>query len=718
MNPSESSTSYLAEYPLIEWLRRHEGQQAPNDPKGLLTHPAVGSLSLRHITSSSPETVGGGGSKSGLSSRMSIFSIEQEVLLLRVSGTLREPDAQGLLQLFQTSTSFTNQQRPSVILDLTEVTSVAYQARKRLILALHVLRNRSRKVYMIGSPTVQALMEMQDKMYPLSTSMVHRAASLLHAMELALRPDPDLPSPFKSSAENPSEMNVTPQDSQSATNIPPRQPTGQNTQLEQLEQLRSVLNSAPDPIYSLDLEGHFIDTNHAGKAFFRDYLQKPFWIGQELLSAWPLFTQQEWSEVLAGLGRGEAWQGRVSIPYQEEEQCFWLSFSAVTRGQGGKVTGISLFLRDITEESKAQEEAKYQRELLDSISYSIQEGLFRSSPQRGIMFVNQAFVEMFGYDDIEEVIRLDPYELYVNVSRRDDFVRIVQQANSFFNEEVQFKRKDGSTFWGLISSVRKVDKNGMVYHDGAIRNVTQIREAQQRIKEKHDELMKVNRELDSFVYSVSHDLRAPLVSLLGLINITKMEASDDNKMRYLGLMEKSIARLDHFIQDIITYSRNSRMELQSVPVNLKALVNEAVESLRFAQDGHLEIRNLVPASLILRSDLQRLKPIINNLLSNAIRYRDMNKAVQWVDISAAATDEGVELSFRDNGIGIALEHQEKVFEMFYRATTKSQGSGIGLYIVRETVLKLQGKIHLETTEGLGSSFILTLPHDPEKLEKK
>ena len=263
----------------------------------------------------------------------------------------------------------------------------------------------------------------------------------------------------------------------------------------------------------------------------------------------------------------------------------------------------------------------------------------------------------------------------------------------------------------------------MVYHDGAIRDVTPLRETQHRLKEKNqeltttnEELHKVNKELDAFVYRVSHDLRAPLVSMLGLISISRLEENPEKRQRYLELMEKSIKRLDDFILDIMNYSRNTRTDIRSDEVSLASMIDHLVEDLRYSQQGNIAITTEVPSDLKIRTDSQRLQPILNNLLSNSIRYMDPKKEEQLVRISARQHQQGVLITVEDNGIGIEEEHQQKIFKMFYRASRHSEGSGIGLYIVQETVDKLHGTIELESEAGRGTTFRIHLPDSPEKLE--
>jgi signal transduction histidine kinase len=231
-----------------------------------------------------------------------------------------------------------------------------------------------------------------------------------------------------------------------------------------------------------------------------------------------------------------------------------------------------------------------------------------------------------------------------------------------------------------------------------------------QLVERNEQLKKTNTELDRFVYSTSHDLRAPLTSLMGLINITT-ECNDPQEFRrYLGMMKDRVHSLDKFIKDITDYSRNNRLEISHEKVKLVALAEEVWESLKFSPEAkritfHIDISD----EIIVDSDKNRLKVIISNLVSNAIRYHDERKEQQYIRLHAELRDRVFYLKVEDNGQGIAEEYHSRIFDMFYRANEQSKGSGLGLYIVKEALMKLSGTIDLISAPGIGSTFIVKLP---------
>lgn len=233
------------------------------------------------------------------------------------------------------------------------------------------------------------------------------------------------------------------------------------------------------------------------------------------------------------------------------------------------------------------------------------------------------------------------------------------------------------------------------------------------LRKQNEELVKINHELDSFVYSVSHDLRSPLASILGLINVAKLDLkkNQDTVDEYLKMIERSVLKLDTTLREILDYSRNSRGDLIIAEIDLQQLIGNVLSQLEDIP-GFQEVKkqiNVVGHTSLL-SDAYRLSVILSNLISNAVKYRDPHKASQFVDIHATITPVQMIMVVRDNGIGIQQEYVSKVFNMFYRATDRSQGSGLGLYIVKEMVDKLKGTIMITSEAGKETLVSLTIPN--------
>ena len=234
------------------------------------------------------------------------------------------------------------------------------------------------------------------------------------------------------------------------------------------------------------------------------------------------------------------------------------------------------------------------------------------------------------------------------------------------------------------------------------------KEAEAKLQRTNQELSKRNTELDNFVYSVSHDLRAPIASVLGLINLAKKDKDLAMKDTYLEMINNSALQQDHFIKEILDQSRNSRLDVKREEILFEPIIDETFSHLSFATPGKavekiISIQQTKP----FYCDRWRLKVILNNIISNAIRYRNGRDPV--IKVSVDVTEQGAQVCIEDNGKGIAKEHIKNVCRMFYRATDDGAGSGLGLYIVKEAVDKLNGSIKIESEEGNGTTVHLMIP---------
>jgi len=235
----------------------------------------------------------------------------------------------------------------------------------------------------------------------------------------------------------------------------------------------------------------------------------------------------------------------------------------------------------------------------------------------------------------------------------------------------------------------------------------EIRAAELSLSNK--ELLKTNTELDRFVYSVSHDLRAPLTSILGLISFIEEDSREQDTLKQIKMIRASIHRLDGFIKNILNYSRNNRTGLEMEKISIKKSINEIVDSVRNIKETkgisfEIDIDERKP----FYSDGQRLNTILENLISNAIKHHSEEISGRYIKVTGSTDNEELKLSISDNGIGIEAEYHEKIFGMFYRLSGKTPGSGFGLYIVKEAVEKLYGTIEVQSEKGVGTTFIITL----------
>jgi len=294
--------------------------------------------------------------------------------------------------------------------------------------------------------------------------------------------------------------------------------------------------------------------------------------------------------------------------------------------------------------------------------------------------------------------------------RVSDLLHESVELGKAFQYEVRLKNSKTGYRWFMDSGSVGFNEGKPEVVIGSIIDITERKNVEQELRIKNEELLKANKELDQFVYSASHDMRAPLSSLLGLIEVANLSNDPDEYPKYFDLMTRQINAMEGFIREVTDYSRNVRVDLEFREIYLRHLVDTCVDSVRIlAQNENIDVQVDIHPELMILSDPTRLRVVINNLLVNAIKYHASWKDDRYVKISATVENDQCHIYVKDNGMGIEPIYQEKIFDMFFRASTRSEGSGLGLYIVKETVDRIQGTIECISTLNEGSDFKIHIP---------
>lgn len=242
-------------------------------------------------------------------------------------------------------------------------------------------------------------------------------------------------------------------------------------------------------------------------------------------------------------------------------------------------------------------------------------------------------------------------------------------------------------------------------------DITVLKKSEVRLLIQNAELEKVNHELDQFVYSASHNLRAPLLSIKGLLSLIELnETEAAARKRFIGEIYTSIDRLDGTIKDIIDYSKNARLDLIPEQTDIEQFIRTAYNDLRFLEETSVELEVNAVTDYDFYTDTRRFKSIVHNIISNSVKYSDPAKGGSWLKVNIQVDAESCRMEFIDNGRGISEENQGRVFEMFYRGTADRTGSGLGLYIAKEMTERIGGRIELQSSFGKGTQIQITLPN--------
>jgi signal transduction histidine kinase len=197
----------------------------------------------------------------------------------------------------------------------------------------------------------------------------------------------------------------------------------------------------------------------------------------------------------------------------------------------------------------------------------------------------------------------------------------------------------------------------------------------------------------------------------------KLETDQSRFESYIDMQEKSVKKLDRFIRDIINLSRNSRLGVAIEQIKFRSLVQSLFENHKYTENAAQIVKTVhIKGKAPFYSDLQRVSVILSNLISNSVKYANYSKDQSELDVHITLNEECAIIEVTDNGVGIAPEHIGKIFKMFFRASHDDSGSGLGLYIVKDTVEKLSGKISVRSELRKGTTFTVVLPNFKERFD--
>lgn len=330
---------------------------------------------------------------------------------------------------------------------------------------------------------------------------------------------------------------------------------------------------------------------------------------------------------------------------------------------------------------------------------------------------NKVLVDLYGVTE-EEMKRnfigfwntcLHPDDREVVTRNMELFIK---SDRPFLEEEYRIiNRKTTEVLYLKCLTVAERDKLGVLNRlIGSAINVSKERKLQEKLRTNNAELKKANAELDNFVYSVSHDLRSPLLSVKGLLTLILQNPTiDEDSQSYLKMADKSINRLDDTISEILEYSRNARLETIKEYFSLQSLIEQIFDDLQFSVDDHFQFRSKIYGTDQILSDKFRLATVLRNLIGNAVKYRRLDIPRPFVNCEMFHEKDRLLCVVSDNGEGISEKDRSRVFDMFYRGNTNTVGTGLGLYICREVIHKMGGELHMESVEGSGTTFTFSIP---------
>ncbi len=463
---------------------------------------------------------------------------------------------------------------------------------------------------------------------------------------------------------------------------------------------KALLEQASDGIYLSDEHGNIIDANSKACEMF-GYTKEEF-LRKNILN----LTSPELSKAtvarVTDKNRQNLMIERTFI--KSDGMPFTVEISARLLENGGH----QAILRDITERKKIEQILRENERKFRALIENSSDMIVILDADYYVRYVSPSALKILNYTEREVLGKptLNNIHKEDQVKYREflDNLRDNPGTNYYLNDIRARRSKQEYRYVELVgvNLLRDNVINGIIinFHDVTERKNTEI------------QLLNTNFELDSFVYRASHDMKAPLRSVMGLINLTLKESNQNpNLLQYLNMMEVSITKLDNFLKDLTSFVRNSRLEINPEEINFEEVINESLNSLKFIENAHnIAIVKNLDLKFKFFSDPGRISTIINNLLSNSFKYHKNIVNESYIKIEVITGPENATIVIEDNGNGIDHKYQSKIFEMFYRASEKSYGSGLGLYIVKIAVTKLEGNIDLVSEPGEKSIFTVTLPN--------
>ncbi len=408
------------------------------------------------------------------------------------------------------------------------------------------------------------------------------------------------------------------------------------------------------------------------------------------------------------------------INYNKSGQPYYnqLEITPVFNEQNKLVNFISI-QRDITEEMRIKQEILKINSRFELIAKKSNIGIWEWDPINKTVVWNDVLYDIYGATQPEvDSILLDFWKSSIHP---DDRQRIVSESNhlvenlekQLLEHEFRIIRRNDQAIRELKSvSLVERDKDGIMLRlIGTAIDVTEIKQYERAILAKNTELKKINSELDNFVYSVSHDLRSPLLSIKGILSLVFSSSQiDEMTENYLKLAEKSVIRLDETIQEILEYSRNARLEVTFENFDIAVIIETIFEDLKFSTSDNFKFDYSVSGKTMIHSDKSRIEILLKNLIGNAVKYqrKDIENPFVLVEFNQNKNEE-IQFSISDNGEGIPEKHLANIFDMFYRASSSGQGTGLGLYICKEIATKLNATIEIQSQQNEGTTVQLSIP---------
>lgn len=332
--------------------------------------------------------------------------------------------------------------------------------------------------------------------------------------------------------------------------------------------------------------------------------------------------------------------------------------------------------------------------------------------KRTYVRVNKKFLEKFGYKESEVIGKTS---LEVGILNKEESARVgslIVEKGGLQNDYVRCFAKDGKAIH-TVSSIESMEMNGETYLVSFFLDITKIIEQQGVIEQHVQQLEAANKELETFSYSVSHDLKTPLRAINTYTQLLERKITpfpDEEVKRLFSNIQKNTIKMGHLIDDLLAFSKLERTAIVKVSISMEQLIGDVLIDMRqMTHNADIRLGKLLPV----QGDYALIKQVIINLISNSIKYSSKKEA-PVVEIGSEMENAQVIYTIKDNGVGFDMKYADKLFGVFQRMHTEEEfeGTGVGLAIVQRIIMKHGGTIHAKAELEKGASFSFSLPNEP------
>jgi len=476
--------------------------------------------------------------------------------------------------------------------------------------------------------------------------------------------------------------------------------------------LDSVFQSIPDLFFLMDADGTIRDYRAQQTANL--YVPPEAFLGKRMSEVLPPDVSQLFSQKLQ-----LAFMQKKLITYEYD-----LAISGEVRRFESRLSKLPdsdqciAIVRDITEQhhthqALTQSEQRY-RNLLENAPFP---ALLSDAENGTLLYCNRRVETLFGLNH-DQGIGMLASVFYQNSANRQGYIDQLKAQQHIYDLELPMQTLDGKPFWALVSaslidSVIFTAINDISDRKNMEAEITALNsQLEKRVLERTRELDAANKELETFTYSVSHDLKAPLRGIDGYSRLLQEQYDsllDEEGQLFLGNVREGVEQMNRLINDLLAYSRMERRKLQNKLIDIRQQVEKILAESREQIQATGAIISVNVDDIYARADLDGFAIVVRNLLDNALKFsRDSQPPT--IQISATRQEKSIILEIKDNGIGFDMQFHERIFEIFQRLQRAEDypGTGVGLAIVAKAIKRMNGRVWAESTPGAGATFFVEL----------